>query len=239
MSLGMGEFLSMITGPSGGILSPTLTAAVAEHEQQLIADGHGGAYYYTAADGRTSVTLDPKEANLQTGVSDYVHAETGLPIEVVRLRPPGVQVAQNGVRDTDPLGYATNALGKLNNLPNTLVGLSVGVIDSKLSGQYMPFVRLGNNAIEFTNVRALALLAAHGGAQGLTIGNVILYSDFNAASTLGAHEIGHTYQGEAFGQFYLPLHAITGAYSMATSWGNWWANNPLEQELLYRYGPQD
>jgi RHS repeat-associated protein len=92
MGLGMGEFLSVITGPSGGILSPTLTAAVAEHELQLIADGHGGAYAYADIDGTTSVTLDP--VNTPSLDDRYTHLETGFVVEI-KWTYPGYQVAEN------------------------------------------------------------------------------------------------------------------------------------------------
>jgi hypothetical protein len=99
MSLGMGEFLSVITGPSGGILSPTLTAAVAEHEQQLIEKGHGGAYEYTDIDGTTSVTLDPEHIQRETGIAQFEHVDTGIRIRAEVEVPPAVRVAALGVPD--------------------------------------------------------------------------------------------------------------------------------------------
>jgi len=66
------------------------------------------------------------------------------------------------------------------------------------------------------------LVAEFNGATGhaLTIGNVILYSNYVTAVGLAPHEIGHTYQGEALGQFYLPLHVSAGVNSIVTS-GDW------------------
>ena len=101
MSTGMGVFLNAVSAPGGGIpgFSPALAGAVAEWEEGLIADGHGGAYTYTDVDGTTSVTLDPVSVS-RTSVADvFEHAETGSRIQVVWDFVP-TRVAANGVSDT-------------------------------------------------------------------------------------------------------------------------------------------
>jgi hypothetical protein len=135
MSLGMGEFLSVITGPSGGILSPTLTAAVAEHEQQLIADGHGGPYIYADPEGGVSVTLSPEQvahdacaANparcIATGINmDFVHLDTGITLEW------GTRAAAYEVRGPE---YACIILGRVPPL----------IDPAMIGGRQLPYYRL-------------------------------------------------------------------------------------------------
>jgi RHS repeat-associated protein len=132
MGLGMGEFLSVITGPSGGILSPTLTAAVAEHERQLALEEHGTVWtIYNEHGTPIGMTLDPRSANedlcransaacrggrILTNI--YGSEETGVILTVgtrdVRQQIADVTVGQYGggaghtglaVGDDAPVGY--------------------------------------------------------------------------------------------------------------------------------------
>ena len=95
MSVGMGVFLNAVSAPGGGIpgFSPALAGAVAEWEEGLIADGHGGAYAYVDSEGGVSVTLDPGSLAhdvcaadptrcINQGIRmDFVHVDTGVTLE--------------------------------------------------------------------------------------------------------------------------------------------------------------
>ena len=218
MSMGMGEFLNVITGPSGGILPPSLTAAVAEHDQQLILDGHGGAYVYTDADGTTSVTVDPAHTSQVSGTNDFVHLSSGLGIHA-QWTYSGVQVAGNDQ-------VARSVAGKIVNAPNTVLGLTFAWLslgaDANAAHLMFALGSVGNNGIQFP-----LTLPSRGDTLGLTIGNVILYRDFNGAAEVGSHELQHTYQGEALGAAYLPLHLLAQGISYSTT-GTYNQNNWLE-----------
>ncbi len=112
-------------------------------------------------------------------------------------------------------------VGKLWNLPNTLLGLIYGIL-GHIAGLVLgtrPFVSLGNNAVQFHN-NALMLTA-------MTLGNVIIYGpsrspdasnccfcDSPPQHTVGREEYRHTLQGQILGPLYLPLHLIGGVMSI-------------------------
>ncbi len=108
-------------------------------------------------------------------------------------------------------------LGKLWNLPNTVLGLFLGFAGYGLSwcgnrfGAYAhpPGISVGNNAIQFHN-NVLMVFGA------LTVGNVICYGCRCAPHSHGAHERQHTIQGQVLGPFYLPLHLLAQLASVCT-----------------------
>lgn len=115
-------------------------------------------------------------------------------------------------------------IGKVWNLPNTLLGLVYGGV-GHVAGWLMrtrPHVSLGNNAVQFHNC-PLMLTA-------MTLGNVIIYGprrtpetanvcfrDTPACHTVGREEYRHTQQGQILGPFYLPVHLVAGVASVLRS----------------------
>jgi hypothetical protein len=110
--------------------------------------------------------------------------------------------------------------GKAWNLPNTAVGLVLGLLALPFGGR----VNLGHNAVEFRECPLMDRLAPRG---AITLGNVILYG--SRAYALAAHERVHTVQGQFAGPAYLPLHALGMALSLL-SW-------PIARLRRSRCGP--
>jgi hypothetical protein len=144
----------------------------------------------------------------------------------VEVRVVGTQLASNSAA-----GTLKSVFGKINNLPNTLIGLAVIGVDILCDACPPPRFSIGNNAIQAENIKILPASRI----SGITLGNVILYPNildpndpFDAATQ--AHERQHTYQGEVLGPLYLDLHVGFGLFSIATTPGewDWWKNNPLE-----------
>jgi len=104
--------------------------------------------------------------------------------------PNGLEGMWGGVKD---------AAGKLWNLPNSALGLGLGLIEA-LGGADVSW---GNNGLQFENSWLMFP------DSGLTLGNVIFYEDeaketYGEPCPIGAHERQHTRQGELLGPFYLP-----------------------------------
>lgn len=113
-------------------------------------------------------------------------------------------------------------LGKVWNLPNTVLGLVYGIAGHALALLMLrkdARIDIGNNAIQFHN-SPLMLTA-------MTLGNVIIYGrarcperhncafcDSPATHTVGREEFRHTQQGEILGPLYLPAHLIAGTISL-------------------------
>ena len=101
--------------------------------------------------------------------------------------------------------------GKLWTLPNTALGLSVGVVAVILGAR----ARVGRNAIEFLEQPFVALARK----SAITLGNTIHYApgrdaehlvlryDGRALVLLGEHERAHTRQYERWGPFFLVVYA--------------------------------
>lgn len=134
-----------------------------------------------------------------------------------------------------------DVLGKIWNLPNTALGLAIGLPALALSavaslgwnalhvasfGRFGGFgwvgvgLSFGNNAIQFTN------FPIGQAGEGLTLGNVQIYprgsnptTSFgfyygsNVPINLGLHEQGHTLQSQALGPFFLPAYFLSGGIS--------------------------
>ena len=124
-----------------------------------------------------------------------------------------------------PCQSSGSLLGKVWNLPNTVIGLLYGAVVAPFSD-----VSLGNNAIQFSNVRLQS------GLGDITLGNVIFYSPtmgatvptwYDQSHTYADHESQHTYQGEFLGPFYLPANILGMGYSLISS-GSTYKNNFME-----------
>jgi hypothetical protein len=110
--------------------------------------------------------------------------------------------------------------GKLWTLPNTVVGIVIGLAGVLLGAR----ISLGNNAIQFEHFPL--------GIGALTLGNAILYGRSTAPGdikplygskqplSLAAHERAHTYQYQALGPFFIPVYLACGGIQ---------ARNPFEQ----------
>lgn len=115
---------------------------------------------------------------------------------------------------------------KLWNFPNTIIGVTIGVIGLPFGGSGPT---IGNNAIQFPDNPSMVL-------GDITLGNSILYNEEmgpnkddpnNFGYTYGDHEHQHTFQGETLGPLYLPANLIGGVISLFTT-GNWHDNNFME-----------
>jgi RHS repeat-associated protein len=170
-------------------------------------DPECGLFYFRAR------YLDPKEGRFLS--EDPIGLAGGTNVNVfVRNRPT---VLRDPSGQIDILGGALSAVGKLNNMYNSYVGLAWG-LPALLNGGT---VSLGNNAIQFTEHPWMPQGSA------VTLGNVICYANGTGPNRLGGHEGKHTYQGEVLGNAYLPAHVLAQAASYATS-GRYDTNNPLE-----------
>jgi hypothetical protein len=129
----------------------------------------------------------------------------------------------NTFSQTRSLVRAASLAGKLWTLPNTLLGLLLG----------LPFVLSGARIQRRDN--ALVFLRLPIGRGAIVFGNVILASvdsldvkarcySGDAFVRLGDHERAHTYQYEVLGPLFLPMYLLLG----------WWrggvisARNPFE-----------
>ncbi|MBV6500137.1 MAG: hypothetical protein CJBNEKGG_02606 [Prosthecobacter sp.] len=114
------------------------------------------------------------------------------------------------------LRTAFDLIGKVWNLPNTVIGFAWGGVGFVAEIMMYPFtlswnfrVSLGYNAVQFEG-HNLA-----GTAE--TLGNTISYADLNGplepirqeGHTIGQHEMMHTYQGQQLGVLYLPAVLIS------------------------------
>jgi len=133
-------------------------------------------------------------------------------------------------------GGIGDIVGKIWALPNTVIGLVIGLASLPFGGE----IHLGNNAIQFTNV-------PFGPGGALTLGNIILYnavspgdytSRYNDPSgpltiNYGFHENGHTLQNQVLGPLFLPVYLLNGGVSArnpfenaaddhAEGTGSWW-----------------
>jgi hypothetical protein len=143
----------------------------------------------------------------------------------------------------NPLSVVGGILGKIWNIPNTILGLTFGGI-GHVAGWIMgtnPSITFGNNAIQFHNNPLMP--------SAITLGNVIVYGprtspgdrNVNFQNTPSRHTVGqeeyrHTVQGQILGPLYLPAHIIGGVSSMFRSPNagllhpvdSWHSNNFME-----------
>lgn len=136
------------------------------------------------------------------------------------------------------------AIRKIWNLPNTLIGLVFGGVGQVFGAaayalglrDRRPWIDFGHNAIQFHDNPFTPLGA-------ITLGNAIIYGSglthahtdhmSDGSLTVGDHEEQHTLQGEALGPFYLPSNLLGGlagwAFGESHSWHdplNWNENGP-------------
>ena len=131
--------------------------------------------------------------------------------------------ANDPVNFRDPLGLdfwgdVGSGAGKVWNVPNTAVGVTVGIVGlgiSQLPGLPGGSVRFRHNAIEFENNPLMF-------AGAITLGNTINYKGCESKKTFGPfaeldngyvwqHEMQHTFQGELLGPLYLPANILGAA----------------------------
>lgn len=123
-------------------------------------------------------------------------------------------IAWNGVAWTAPRVW---------NAPNTALGLAwggLGYVAGALPSVQMPTVSFDNNAIQFENHPLMF--------GAVTLGNAISYSStlgpsdyssvYGRRTQTGLHEMGHTYQYQLLGPFFLPIYFMSGGVSAANPW---------------------
>jgi RHS repeat-associated protein len=137
------------------------------------------------------------------GLCDKLPKPGDGPQQPEKPKPPGPGGGRGGGANVAVGQGVADAVGKLWNLPNTILGLGwggVGLIGGAKA-------TLGNNAIQFENHPFMPLGA-------ITIGNTIHYPrGFGPKyplhnGPLGMHERQHTYQGQMLGPLYLPSNAL-------------------------------
>ena len=114
-----------------------------------------------------------------------------------------------------------NCLGKIWSFPTTFVGLFLGFAGYCIAPRKIK-IRFGHNAICFYNHPFMC-----GRAIALTLGNIILFqkdTDYFAGLNIAEHEKQHTFQAEALGVFYIPLHLV-----FIIIYGRNVMKNPLER----------
>ncbi|MCZ6804228.1 MAG: SpvB/TcaC N-terminal domain-containing protein [Proteobacteria bacterium] len=130
------------------------------------------------------------------------------------------QTAQ-GSSSRSALNVVLDVVGKIWNLPNTVIGLVYGGVGHVVGevGQFFdlwsaePTIGFGNNAIEFTG-------NPFGGGGALTLGNTITWGVEKGGSfynLVSDHERFHTIQGQILGPLYLPLNIFAMSASLITS----------------------
>ncbi len=129
-----------------------------------------------------------------------------------------------------------NVLGKIWNLPNTVLGLTIGTFDGLIGvalGQ-IPQISFGQGAIQISNLPNIL-----GPTGAITFGDVQLYtgttqrggirnSGYTGLSgfSIGAHEGGHTIRSDILGPLFFPLYL-----GSALVYG--WYSNPFETNADY------
>lgn len=142
----------------------------------------------------------------------------------MRLRTRASRRAEQPGRPLTPGFFLLDLLGKLWNLPNSLLGLAFGLAGHAVGWLWglQPRISIGNNAIQF-----------HGNGlmpTAMTVGNAIIYGpscrpgqpncpfvDSPTGHTVGREEFRHTQQGQVLGPLYLPLHLVAGLLSLLRS----------------------
>ncbi len=138
----------------------------------------------------------------------------------------GVNSPQSGGCGNHPI---LGAIGKIWSSPNSLLGLAAAGV-SYAAGKFEgsnPSFQTGNNAIQLINS------PLNVGNRAYTLGNVQVYGTGNGPSrgqtsytgafvNTGAHEEGHTVQGQILGVLYLP------AWGLGRLFGGDSAGNPME-----------
>jgi len=145
--------------------------------------------------------------------------------------------APNPAKDSD---LVSGILGKIWDLPNTALGLGLGVADSlaTLATGQVPHIGFGNGALQISNLLDLRPINL-GGA--ITFGDTQLYNGVKPGDpqeatpyiqpdgsrlngfTYGEHERAHTAVDDRLGIFALPLY-------LGSALTHGWYTNPYEQK---------
>ena len=156
-----------------------------------------------AASGATSAALN--RGNIWQGA--LIGAGTGT-VQAGWRSYFGSQEVNLGQQDNQLL---SSILGKIGNIPNTVLGLAWGGV-GMIGGASVSF---GNNAIQFTN---------HPWAgTAITLGNTISYAPLyspGARYDASMHEFFHTFQGEQLGPLYLPSNIVGGTASLIVNYSS-------------------
>ena len=219
-AIGDGLQSGAINGPEATLLHGLVGGATAEAQGGSFQDGFVGA-----AVGKM-VTLGSSSMGIKGGTGQMI----------MSIMAGGLSAKAGGGKFSDgaktaAMGYLFNSamhastssgkfsikdfaigvldvVGKIWNLPNTIIGVTVGLIGHAIGevGYLLglttnnPSIGFGHNAIEFKNN---PLMPSNG---AITIGNAIIYG--SGAYGAAPHEMIHTYQGEVLGPLYLPANII-------------------------------
>jgi len=185
---------------NGGDIYDVAIGAISGYAMGQIAIGGTEAVAQSIANKSISAAVKYAAQTYANGkvsaaVSKYLINHTNLSGRDITFISAGLNVlgAQN-----DTLSF----VGKVWNMPNTIVGAAFGMLGGFPTG-------INNNAIEWEN-HPLQLTA-------MTIGNTITY---NGGNGIGTEEYWHTLQGEFLGPLYLPAHVAGGVSGLIGSWVN-------------------
>lgn len=144
--------------------------------------------------------------------------------------PGGSTTSPPATAANDPWSLS-GILGKLWALPNTILGLGLGIIGMPIGALFRiiglqdgwPWFSLGENTIQFTN-NPMAWLSAW------TFGNIAIFGPnvqpddprAEGPGTVGDHEDQHSYQAEQLGPFYLISNILGGLWALMNDPGWDW-----------------
>ena len=231
--------ITLNTNAGGGEFGGQATINGMSYNVTASISGNGQALNVSVGDPTTGTSIDGSVSNQG---ADEGSAESSGSDDASGSEQ--TQSPSEGYPNTpDPF---LDLLGKIWNLPNTLLGFIAGGIEF-IAGEMLgtdPQVNFGNNSIQFTN-----LPWGEGSGGALTLGNVQLYSgtaDPNSLTTTyastpdnpqygitGQHEEAHTFQSEALGIAFLPV------YFAASGFVNWRSDSNPFEHAADQYGRGD
>lgn len=115
-------------------------------------------------------------------------------------------------------------LGKLWNLPNTIIGLIVLYMYGKST-----FKEMGENHYVAKLWSRFNLHMKRINKSAITLGEIVLYRDRAFTKKRINHELVHVNQGRTWGIFFLPLYIIASIVSRVIE-GNWHEGNIFEKQ---------
>jgi len=162
------------------------------------------------------------------GVAERRPASSGLRFLTDEQAPRDSDANPDGAGDmtSSHNSHDPNIIGKVWNLPNSLIGLGAGAL-GYLAGwpsywldlqDERPRITAGNNSVQFTD-------NPFGGPSAVTLGNVEVFGYGPNAKRINhermkQHEEQHTYQGEQLGPLYLPSNILGGLTGLLID-GGW------------------
>ncbi len=184
--------------------------------------GHSNLYLYVANDPVNFV--DPDGLWALPLLAPYI------PLALEVFAGFNVVAASVALMAPSKDGSYSNYAGKFWGLPNTVIGIGYGVVGTVINSAWYgtgTHWEISNNAISIYNH------PIQRGKGSITMGNVICYYDekVNLTQDHMDHERQHTYQNEKLGQYYFPLHIVSGIISSIFNYNHphpWHAINPLE-----------